>query len=158
MIQCALESGVVGVGGWSTWKEKKGGGGGWVERCPTVGGTDEVREKWREKKGQEELRKGTLKWIHFLFQTQGRRKEKTLTPGSQEHGVHKKQESEKARIFSRAKRVELETRSEKKTTLVYSWMCVSLLRNADSQSDHNDITLLSPATFCFDFLSLFIVC
>lgn len=51
-----LESGVVGgaVG------ENKGERGGWAEQCPTEGGTDEVREKWREKR-QEELRKGTHK-------------------------------------------------------------------------------------------------
>lgn len=39
---------------------EKGGKGGWAEQCPTEGGTDEVREKWREKR-QEELRKGTHK-------------------------------------------------------------------------------------------------
>lgn len=34
--------------GWSSW-ENKGKWGGWAVRCPTEGGTDEVREKWREK-------------------------------------------------------------------------------------------------------------
>lgn len=31
--------------------------GGWAVRCPTEGGTDEVREKWGEKM-QHELEKG----------------------------------------------------------------------------------------------------
>lgn len=39
-------------------------------------------------------------------------------------------------------------------TTLYSWMCVSPLRNVHSQSDQNDITLLSPETCCFSFLSL----
>lgn len=39
--------------------------GGWAEQCPTEGGTDEVREKWREER-QEELRKGPLKCCCFL--------------------------------------------------------------------------------------------
>lgn len=34
-------------------ERKKGRRGGWAERCPTVGGTDEVREKWREKKAKK---------------------------------------------------------------------------------------------------------
>lgn len=28
--------------------------GGWVEQCPTEGGTDEVKEKWREKRRVKE--------------------------------------------------------------------------------------------------------
>lgn len=44
-MQCALRSGAVGgaVG-------EDRGEGGWAELCPTGGGTDEVREKWREMK------------------------------------------------------------------------------------------------------------
>lgn len=38
-----LKSGVVG----GAVRVKRGG---WAERCPTEGGTDEVRGKWREKR------------------------------------------------------------------------------------------------------------
>lgn len=37
-------------GGWSSWRGGvKGDEGGWAEPCPAERGTDEVREKWREK-------------------------------------------------------------------------------------------------------------
>lgn len=39
---------------------------------------------------------------------------------------------------------------------MYTAGCVSLLRNVHSQPDHDDITLLSPATFAFDFFFFFI--
>lgn len=35
--------------------------------CPTKGGTDEVREKWREKKCNTSWRKGTFQLGRFLF-------------------------------------------------------------------------------------------
>ncbi len=52
-------------------------------------------------------------------------------------------------------RVQLETQTQ--LTLVYSWICISLLRNVDSQSDHNDITLLSP-TSCSCYCLLLFIC
>lgn len=33
------------------------GDGGWAKRCPTQGGTDEVREKWRGEKCNRSWRK-----------------------------------------------------------------------------------------------------
>lgn len=56
--------------------------GGWAEQCPTEGGTDEVRKKWREKT-QKESRKGAHKeqqQAHFLSEKQNRRQEITFTP------------------------------------------------------------------------------
>lgn len=54
VIQYVLGSEVVGgaVGENRGEREK----GGWAARCPTEGGTDEVKEKWRERR-REELRK-----------------------------------------------------------------------------------------------------
>lgn len=71
-IQYVLGSGVVSRG-WVEQLERKREKGGWAEQCPTEGGTDEVREKWREKR-QEELRKGALKRGHFLSQKQSHRR------------------------------------------------------------------------------------
>ena len=50
----------------------------WEQQCPTEGGTDEVREKWREKR-QEELRKGTHK---------EQKQEITFAPEFQEQALH----------------------------------------------------------------------
>lgn len=74
-----------------------------------------------------------------LWSTKTRREEKTLVPEWQ----RRKNMSDKS--------LTLKKRREKEKSLVYSWMCVSLFRNVHSQPDHDDITLLSPATFCFDF-------
>lgn len=46
---------------WEVWLwveqlERKGEKGGWAEQCPTEGGTDEVREKWRETRKVREAR------------------------------------------------------------------------------------------------------
>lgn len=66
------------------------------------------------KKGQEELRKGTLKCVHFLFQTQRRRKEKTLAPGSQEHAVHKNRRVKRRAFLAEPKELNLKHRAKKK--------------------------------------------
>ena len=34
--------------------------GGWAGQCPTEGGTDEVREKWREKKDKKRVAEGNI--------------------------------------------------------------------------------------------------
>lgn len=44
------------VGLWVEQLERKGEKGGWAEQCPTEGGTDEVREKWRETRRVREVR------------------------------------------------------------------------------------------------------
>lgn len=44
------------VGLWVEQLERKGEKGGWAEQCPTEGGTDEVREKWRETRRVREAR------------------------------------------------------------------------------------------------------
>lgn len=125
---------------WVEHLERKKGRGGWAERCPTVGGTDEVREKWREKKGQEELRKGTLKWVHFLFQTQRRRKEKTLTPGSQENAVHKNRRVKRRGFLAEPKELNLKHGAKKKKHL-YTAGCVS---HCSGMWTHSRTTMTSP--------------
>lgn len=81
-----------------------------------------------------------------LWNTKTLRGKKTLVPGSQERDAGRKTPAKKKFDLKKTWR-------EKR--LVYSWMCVSLLRNVHSQPDHDDITLLSPATFCFDFFFLY---
>lgn len=57
--------------------------GGWAAQCPTEGGTDEVRGKWRETKQQGELRKGThkeQKLGSFPFTKTDPQREITFTP------------------------------------------------------------------------------
>lgn len=71
------------------WVEQCGGikgdgGGGWAARCPTEGGTDEVREKWREKKCNTSWRKGTFQRGRFLFLKSEPETETALTPELQE--------------------------------------------------------------------------
>lgn len=54
-----MGSGVVGgVVGENRGEREKGG---WAEQCPTEGGTDEVKEKWREKsRGSEHTKEQKL--------------------------------------------------------------------------------------------------
>lgn len=55
MIQCVLLGSVVvgGVFGENGSEREKGG---WAVQCPTQGGTDEVKQKWRER-GRGEWRR-----------------------------------------------------------------------------------------------------
>lgn len=111
-----------------------------------------------EGKEAKELRKGALKCVSLKERktaaVKGNNTPTCITGKSQ----RQKQENQKMHILKSQNSCagQLETLTER--TLVYSWICVSLLRNVHSQLDHNDITLLSPATRSFDFLLRFIVC
>lgn len=138
MIQYVLESGDVG----GAVEENKGEKGGWAEQCPTEGGTDEVREKWREKR-EEELRKGTHKEQkrgHFLSQKQSHRREITFTPEFQEQVLDRDMEVKRCTRCRGKIHVECDE-EHKHSEHSYTAGCVS---HCSGMCAHSWTTMTSP--------------